>query len=175
MDSHRDSPLLYRIVHCSRPADRTNHEGITTEKPMRAILIDPEAKTITEVQYDGNYKSIYKLIDCETFTFVGIDGENVIFVDDEGLFKEPKHFFIWKGYPQPLSGKGLILDTDDEGDSIATDLPIDYVKSQVKFTELSLKGFDPIPEGAVTGKDHWMGEGVPIIGHVPVFGPPEEE
>ena len=41
--------------------------------------------------------------------------------------------------------------------------------------DLSLQGFDPIPEGTVTGKDHWMGEGVPIIGHTPVFGPPEEE
>lgn len=142
---------------------------------MRAILIDPEAKTITEVDYDGNYKSIYKLIGCQTFTVVGINDNESIFVDDEGLLNNPEFFFMWRGYHQPLAGKGLILGVDDEGESVETKLTLDYVVDHVTFPELSFQGFDPIPEGAVTGKDHWMGEGIPVIGHTPVFGPPEDD
>lgn len=52
---------------------------------MRALLLDPTAGTVTEVDYDGDYRSIYKLIDCETFTTVGLDDKgNTLFVDDEG-------------------------------------------------------------------------------------------
>ena len=29
---------------------------------MKAFLIDPFTKTITAVEYDGNYKSIYKML-----------------------------------------------------------------------------------------------------------------
>ena len=34
---------------------------------MKAILINPHKETITEVEYSGNYKEIYDLIDCRTF------------------------------------------------------------------------------------------------------------
>ena len=34
---------------------------------MRAILIDPTKQTVTEVDYDGNFRSINKLTDCTTF------------------------------------------------------------------------------------------------------------
>lgn len=142
---------------------------------MRAILIDPKTRTITEVEYDGNYKSIYRLIDCDTFTVVQIDDINSIFVDDNGLLNNPRYFFIWKGYAQPLANKGLILGCDEEGESIATNLSLGYVERHVRFTELSVQGFKPIPDGVTTGKDHPMGEGVPVIGHTPIFGPPEDE
>ena len=53
---------------------------------MRAILIDPAKQTITEVDYDGDYQSIYKLIDCQTFAvpFV-LENEDALYADDEGL------------------------------------------------------------------------------------------
>ena len=43
---------------------------------MRAILIDPFAKEITEVDYDGDYKKIYDLIDCKTFDVVNVPSGN---------------------------------------------------------------------------------------------------
>ena len=46
-------------------------------------------------------------------------------------------FFSYKGYPQPLSGNGLILGIDHEtGESIDTTLTIDEVKENVKFLTL---------------------------------------
>ena len=39
---------------------------------MKAYLIDPEKEEVTEVDYSGDYKDIYRLIDCSTFDVVGI-------------------------------------------------------------------------------------------------------
>jgi len=55
---------------------------------MKAILINPFNQTITEVEYSGDYKEIYKLIECSTFDCVNIDDDNTLFVDDEGLLYE---------------------------------------------------------------------------------------
>ena len=54
---------------------------------MKAYLIDPEKEEVTEVEYSGDYKDIYKLIDCSTFDIVGITPEgDCIYIDDDGLY-----------------------------------------------------------------------------------------
>ena len=37
---------------------------------MKAILIDVHKQEVKEVDFDGNHKSIYSLIDCNTFDVV---------------------------------------------------------------------------------------------------------
>ena len=103
---------------------------------MRSILIDPFTRTITEVEYTGNYKQIYDLIDCETYDVARINEHgDGIFVDDEGLFKEgEQRFFLYEDYHQPLAGKGLILGCDmDTGESVATTLTLAEVIDKVEF------------------------------------------
>lgn len=104
---------------------------------MKAYLIDPTAQTVSQVEYDGNYKSIYKLIDCDTFTTVLLaDDNDAIFVDDEGLLKdEPGPFFNLKGYPQPLAGKGLVLGADNEGESVEPTATLDQIKDMISFEQ----------------------------------------
>ena len=34
---------------------------------MRAVYIDPYDETVSEVDYNGDFKEIYNLIDCSTF------------------------------------------------------------------------------------------------------------
>jgi hypothetical protein len=86
----------------------------------KAYLIDPVTRTVEEVNYSNDFTDIYDLIDCDTFTCVNFNKHNdTIFVDDEGLFKSDQQFFHVQGYPQPLAGKGLILGTDDEGESVS--------------------------------------------------------
>lgn len=147
---------------------------------MRAILIDPVAKTVSEVEYNGDYRQIDVLlsdkdnglnVDC--FTVVSIDDDDDIFVDDEGLLKDPKHFFVWKGYGQPLAGRGLILGHRGDGESIATTLKLDEVRDNVAFVKLSVAGFDTT-EGVKI--DERLGpEPINYIRTVPVFGPPKED
>jgi hypothetical protein len=52
---------------------------------MRAILLDAKTRTVSEVDYDGDYKSIYGLIGCQCFTVVQLGNGDDLYVDDEGL------------------------------------------------------------------------------------------
>lgn len=144
---------------------------------VRAILIDPFEKTVTEVQHDADdYRGIYKLISHETmpvdcFTVVRLDDVDSVFIDDEGLLKDPTHFFLWRGYPQPLAGKGLILGCDEEGETIACAMTLEQAKANIGFTDqirLShFEDFEHDEEHEVFGKMH-------VIGHRPVFTSKED-
>jgi hypothetical protein len=98
---------------------------------MKAFLINPMDKTVSEVDYSGDYKDIYKLIDAELFDVVYIDGNNCVYVDDEGLFKNDQAFFQ-VGYAM-LAGYGLVLGTDDEGNSISPEIALEDLRKQVTF------------------------------------------
>jgi len=100
---------------------------------MKAILINAEEKTITEIDYSGDYKEIYELIDCQTFTCVSMENGDAMFVDDEGLLTNPEHFIQIKDYHAPIAGSGLILGTGDEGESISCKHTIETIQDNVKF------------------------------------------
>lgn len=108
----------------------------------KGYLINAENRTITLVEV-GDYKTIYPLIstklktvDC--FTVVGIEEDDSIYVDDEGLltiqFDTP--FFLYDGYPQPLAGNGLVLGTDEEGESVDPKNTLEFIRGKVKFMTL---------------------------------------
>lgn len=137
---------------------------------MRAILIDAEAKSISEVEYDGDWKKIKEFLGCDLFTVVELDyhaddSSETLFVDDEGLLNEPKHFFVWKGYDQPLPGRGLIVGCDPNGDSIATSFSLEYVEKRVSFPELEFVGFEEI----VPHKVMQYGMEMTQVGHKAIF------
>ena len=52
---------------------------------MKGILINPHEETITEVEYSGNYKEIYDIINCRTFDVAMAKENNDLYLDDEGL------------------------------------------------------------------------------------------
>jgi hypothetical protein len=107
----------------------------------RAILIDVENKTISEVEVVRNENgsqlpSIYGHLKCSTFEVVQYNEENDVYVDEEGLMymNDDTKFFKLGNYPQPLAGNGLIMGFDDEtGDNGDTKLSIEEIKNQVKF------------------------------------------
>ena len=96
------------------------------------FLIDPFEKTITPVYYDGDYRSIYTLIDCSTFT-VASCGSYDLFVDDEGLFREDQQFFATVDYPQPLGGKALVTGVDEEGNTIPPSITLEELEARVMW------------------------------------------
>lgn len=108
---------------------------------MKGYLIDPYKQTIEEVDYDGNYRSIYGLLTAEgcpvgTFDTVRInDKQDVIFVDDEGLFKRDQKFFKHPGYPTPLAGKGLVLGGDTYGNTrgVSKAITLEGLRADVKW------------------------------------------
>lgn len=107
---------------------------------MKAFLINPETRTIEQIEYTGNWRDIYPLIDCDCFTTMDIDGSNTVFVDDEGLLHGgERHFFVLgEGY-QPLCGKGLVLGYDEEGETVEPSITLEQLQSRVTWpTEFEL-------------------------------------
>jgi hypothetical protein len=103
---------------------------------MIAYLIDPFAKTVDAVDYDGDYKHIYALIDADTFDCARFNehGDGV-FVDDEGLISgKSQEFFAIQGYSTPLAGKGLVLGCNMRtGDSAAPHVDLNWLREHVVF------------------------------------------
>lgn len=99
---------------------------------MIAYLIDPFERKVTEVEYSGQYQDIYKLIDAQTFDVARLRNGDSIFIDDEGLMKS-NEFFMHRGYYNPLAGKGLVLGTDEEGDSVSPSCTLDQLIEDVEF------------------------------------------
>ena len=104
---------------------------------MKAYLIDTEKKEVTEVEYSGDYKDIYKIIDCSTFEIVGITPKgDGIYVDEEGLYADRKHLWSFKGilfnnHLFNLINKGLVLGSNIVGDTIEPDLSLEEVRERV--------------------------------------------
>ena len=99
---------------------------------MRAVFINAHERTVTEVEYSGDYKDIYKIIGCELFD-VASDGTNSIYIDDEGLFKDDQAFFLWKGFNQPFAGNALVLSCDAEGETTACVTDTETIRESVVF------------------------------------------
>jgi len=100
---------------------------------MQAILINPYTQTIEVVDYSGDWRDIKTLLGCELFTTVYLDGLDVLYVDDEGLYVEDQRFFKIRGYPQPLAGRGLVVGSTEEGDSTDCESTIETIEDLVEF------------------------------------------
>lgn len=98
---------------------------------MRGILINPFDEIIKVVVLTGNYKEIYALIECRTFDCVDIDEYNTMYIDDEGLLKEPNRYFSIQG--RNYAGSGLIIGNNDEGESIDSTLTVEQIKDMISF------------------------------------------
>ena len=109
---------------------------------MKAILIDAENKTVTEVEYDGNIDTIYKMLKCDHFEGVHLDNGDCIYVDGEGLWGDCKNWFhlptIPHRMPNPVTGNGLIVGTNFKtGNSISCTSLIENIKQDIKFYSLA--------------------------------------
>ena len=108
---------------------------------MKAYYIDPILQFVAEVNFEGDYKEIYKWIDATTFDVVNLNGYgDGMYVDDEGLLKGSNYFFtvpVYSGedYVQQMyAGKALILGVDSEGDSDdVKGLPFKLLQDRVEF------------------------------------------
>jgi hypothetical protein len=141
---------------------------------MKVILIDPIRHSVGLLECSKGIDAMYALLTdkpnglvCDCFTAIQLDRRNALYVDDNGLLKDPRYFFIWRGYQQPLAGRGLIMGVREDGESISTNLDPASVIKNVQFMELSVQGFEHY-----TGKTQLHGKEFAVIGNRPVFGPP---
>lgn len=106
---------------------------------MRAIKIDVTKKEIYEVEITDDIKTIYKHLGCDCFCQVGrgLKSGDMLLVDDNGLLHEkPIGAFTFGTYPQPLSGHGIFIGTDEAGETIDAQSDIEFIRTQVRFTDV---------------------------------------
>jgi len=105
---------------------------------MKALFIDPTDETIRFISYDGDYKSIYRILGCRTFEAVyPFDNGDTLWIDEEGLLKDSNFAFNIRAdnpkFNQTIMGKALVLGTDAEGESVECKTTLEDLKSRIKF------------------------------------------
>lgn len=125
---------------------------------MKAYLINPIKEEISVVDYNGDFHQILKFIEAELFDAVyPFKNADTIYVDDMGLMKPINHFFQVKcdnGTSQDLFGLGLVLGSNDEGESIDAQTTLEELKKRITFkggamVETTNNGFEVYPFGKV--------------------------
>lgn len=106
---------------------------------MRGILIDPFTREVKEIDTGGSLVEIYNELGVEIVTVLSIDGDNALYLDDEGLMvpKETQEYWHWRGSNQPYAGRGLILGTLDDGDNSDATMTASEVAKRVTFLDKS--------------------------------------
>ncbi len=102
---------------------------------LRAILIDPLLRVISEVNVDNDLQSFYDILNIRTLAMVNIDNTNSLYIDDEGLLNNDNSLFEIASYPQPLAGRALVVAHNEEGETIETTLNIDQIRAMVGWVD----------------------------------------
>ena len=108
---------------------------------LRVITIDPYKEKIRGDEYDSDnfLDQCKKFMECSTIDIVSLDDENMLILDDDGLFRDPQRLFHWvsiddryhAGKHQFYVGKSVIAGYDQEGDTTGTNLDIKRVEDEL--------------------------------------------
>lgn len=118
---------------------------------MKALLIDPVARSVKEVTHDGSLASMYKLIGCSTIeaTYPFPNTGDCAYVDEEGLFSltSESKFVLFEGFHAPLAGRALIVGTNlRTGATVAPKIDAVEVAKRVSFLNIrEAQSFRPDP------------------------------
>ena len=83
---------------------------------MKAMLIDPHKREVTEINWDGSHDSLTNLIGAEFLDFARLDNGDLIAVNDIG-FKDPNAYFFHLNYYNWLAGKAVLIGSSDAGEN----------------------------------------------------------
>jgi hypothetical protein len=97
-------------------------------KTIKVILIDPYEQKLELMQIESSLASYYKVLGVDmieaAYPIKPKKGE-FLYLDEEGLYKEPLCGFHLEGYPQPYMGKGIMLGSSPDGEDMDCPLGIE--------------------------------------------------
>lgn len=113
---------------------------------MRAILIDPRSRSITEIDIANDYKAMqnalkYDLNERLVFQEIVVDEGEGLYVDEEGLMKIGLSKFNIDQFS--IAGKGLICGYDKEGETVDTKMTVEQVKELIVWSDDVTDGYVP--------------------------------
>ena len=88
---------------------------------MKALLIDPSNKTVTEIEIEKGIQAIDNAIgnECTTFSCpITLENEDTFYADDEGLFHDITGGIMMKDWQYPIVGKIVVLGSNHKGESV---------------------------------------------------------
>lgn len=105
----------------------------------KGIKINSELQKLEYVTLGDDYKEIYPIIgeQCTLFACpIYFENKDTMYVDDEGMFQGYKFGFMMSDWDYPILGNGLILGTNEDGDSIDAQSSIEDFKGELMFVEI---------------------------------------
>ena len=118
---------------------------------MRVIVINPWNQTVTEAEHNGNYRDYYRLLSgdtrhgcapakVDTFALaeIGDPDQHIMFVDDEGLFRDPQAYFMLGGQSAVFAGRGVIARSDGGEDEVGATLTLEQVLASVTWLPVGI-------------------------------------
>jgi hypothetical protein len=146
---------------------------------MRAILIDSEKRTITEIEFEGDYRTIQAILNCHSFTSGSRplngsleEGFDALYVSDDALDErdDPRFWFQVDAdhnppSSYPLAGLGLVLGVDEQGKGRAARISVEELTRRIAFTQRKFRGFETFTGAAAHARGaHFVIEAkTPII------------
>jgi hypothetical protein len=116
---------------------------------MKAIVIDPYKREITEVETDGSNASMYAHLQCDMFQIVYLRKEDSLYVDEEFLINGSILDLAWFSMPDfhqdPIGSRGIIFGTDQEGRNISPLMTLDEVRKAVVWCRLDIAKRQVVP------------------------------
>ena len=142
---------------------------------VRAILIDPEKRTVSEIQIEDGYKPIIAALQSESFTTAAhlsgslSKGFDAVYASDDMLAeREDTRFWFQidadRNPPSshPVAGRGIALGTDKDGEGCVLRISVEELTTRVTFTQRKFRGFD-IDDSGRSGFDLVVTVNAPII------------
>jgi len=88
---------------------------------MKALLIDPATRTVTEIKIEKGINAIYKAMDCDMFECpVELPNGDVLYCDEEGKLNREKligGFTYSQGWCDIIMNKALVIGSTPSGNS----------------------------------------------------------
>lgn len=100
-------------------------------KTIRIIVIDPHKRTVSESHIEPTLQGLQHAIGDNNIEIVYIDNNDIMYVDEEGLFKENQAFFIYN--KRPFAGKTIILGDDKRGATRGTTTKVTTIAAAIGF------------------------------------------
>jgi hypothetical protein len=104
---------------------------------MRVIVIDSAKREVYEAEVSGtNHREIYPLLGDNVTCFacpVQFNESDTLFVDDEGLYNPFEGGYIMQDWAYPICGNGVVIGSDEHGESAACTLSLGEVRDMVMW------------------------------------------
>lgn len=112
---------------------------------INGILIDPEERTVTDVEVGYDLEEWYRLLDCDAveFAFLSLpEGAVQMICDEEGLYSDKAQFTFSSVDYQQFAGKALIVDFEEAIDDNDETYPIDHLMLRASDIEPDIEWCD---------------------------------